>query len=109
MKYAISKESETDATIITEDGGVATIHHNDEHIVVTYYQKRVEIFTFNYKMWNRLDEGKTYLKDFHTKQTVDSEVIQDALNWLCATCKTFTQVNWYTLIHEFNNRNHDTI
>jgi len=103
MNYAVRMDQKDEATIIMEDGGYATLHHNGEHIITTYYQNRVELFTFNYRMWNLLDSGIVYVKDWHTKQDIDSEAIQDALQWLCVGCgDSFTEIPFQELVDNFN-------
>ena len=80
--YEIITEDEDDITIRTDDGGVATIHHNEEHFVTTYYQNRT--YTDKEVDWWHLSEGKAYHKDWNKphKKSIDKEMINDALSWL---------------------------
>jgi hypothetical protein len=70
-----------DITIRTDDGGVATIHHNEDHFVTTYYQSRDSDFEVD---WDELAEGKAYHKDWDKDKydSIDDEMIEDALRWL---------------------------
>jgi len=70
-----------DITIRTDDGGVATIHHNGDHFVTTYYQSRDSDFEVD---WDELAEGKAYHKDWDKGKDdgIDDEMIEDALRWL---------------------------
>jgi hypothetical protein len=102
MKYAVGFiNKETDATVILEDGGITTVHHNGEHIVSTYYQDRIE--RYDQDNLDRISEGKTSYKDWQDKQVVDDEVIQDALGWLCPFCDGFSKVSWNEIINLINN------
>lgn len=101
MKYAIGFLSKyMDATILLEDGGVAEIHHNGMHIVSTYYQDRVE--SYDQKNLGRISEGKAYVKDWDDKYSIDDEVIQDALNWLCPMCDNFKKDLWGNIINNLD-------
>lgn len=80
MRATIEYESGgTEATIRTADGGIATCHHNGEHMITEYCQSRTHEREPN---WEELAEGKMYIKDWEDKQSIDSEIIMDALNWL---------------------------
>ena len=76
VEYTVGQ---TECTIRTQDGGIATCHHNGEHMLTEYYQNRTHEIKPN---WCELAEGKMYIKDWEDKQTIDSEIIMDALNWL---------------------------
>lgn len=76
IEYTVGQ---TEATIRTADGGVATVYHNGDHMVSEYYQSRCSEREPN---WELLAEGKMYIHDWEGKQSVDSEIIIDALHWL---------------------------
>ena len=102
MKYAVGfLNKETDATVILEDGGIATVHHNGEHIVSTYYQDRIE--RYDQDNLDGISEGKTSYKDWQDKQVVDEEVIQDALEWLCPFCDGFSKISYKEIVNLINN------
>ena len=105
VKYAVKKESKTNAIIIVEDGGIATIHHNGFHLLTTYYQDRADKFTFDDAMWDKLAEGKEYLHDWEDKQVIDKKVIQDAIEWLYVSTEEFKfkKVGFTDLVTEYNN------
>ena len=90
MKYRIIKTSITDFDIITEDGGVASVHHNGENLCTNYYQSRLTDIDCDDDIWEQLSEGKIYHKDW-TKNESNQEIITDALNWLVVTS---TPMNW---------------
>lgn len=104
MRYAIHYENDarTEATIFLEDGGIATIHHNGEHLLTTTYQDKPKIF--NADMWDVLSEGSIYINDWENKQSIDREVIEHALNWLCPFQDTFTFVDFSKLVQDYNKR-----
>jgi hypothetical protein len=103
VKYAVKKHSKTEATIIVDDGGIVTIHHNEFHLISTYYQERADKFTFDDEMWENLAEGKEYMKDWEDKQVIDEEVIFDAIEWMNVVCHDFKKVSFNKLVKEFNN------
>lgn len=83
MKAEVFFESDNEAVVYMSDGGIATFHHNEEHMLTTYYQDRIEIQSDD--IWLSLAESKVYLKDWADKQVVDDEMIADAVNWLAPT------------------------
>ncbi len=85
MKAKVIFTSESEADIFISDGGVATLHHNGEHIITTYYQDRVvaEELNNDESIWEKLSEGKAYIKDWEGRDIIDDEMIEDAVNWLC--------------------------
>jgi len=70
----------------------------------TMYQDRIEIF--DGEMWEALGEGKAYIKSWKDKQTIDQEIINHAIEWLCPMCEVFTEVEFYNLVSEFNHNQH---
>lgn len=80
MTAEVFYESDREAVIYMSDGGVATFHHNEEHMLTTYYQDRIEIQSDD--IWLSLAESKVYLKDWADKQSIDEEMIADAVRWL---------------------------
>ena len=70
-----------DITIRTDDGGVTTIHHNEDHFVTTYYQSRNSDYEVD---WESLAQGKVYHKDWDKSKNegIDDEMINDSLSWL---------------------------
>jgi hypothetical protein len=101
MRYAKQKTG-NEMTIVTEDGGVVTVHHNGTHMITTYYQDRVEQFDEN--MWEELDSSKQYLHDWKGKQEVDDEIVQDALEWLSPMDNDFVEEDYYLFTTEFNHQ-----
>ena len=76
----------TEAIIRLADGGIATCFHNGSHMVTEYYQSR----TFDKDPdFDKLAEGKKYIKDWENKHFIDSEIIKDALNWLVSPAPEF--------------------
>lgn len=89
MKYNIIKED--DGVIIrTEDGGLASVYHNGNHMVTQYIQDR--FFTKEID-WDLVSESKQYMFDWEDKQEADEETIEDALNWLVIPNNGFTKTD----------------
>ena len=104
MRYAKTiSEDKREATILTEDGGVASIHHNGSHLITTRYQDRVNHFDDD-EMWEILSESKQYLKDWKGKHEVNEEMIHDALAWLCPTERDWYEEDFYLFTTEFNHQ-----
>jgi hypothetical protein len=80
MKYKITNDSNNEFDIITEDGGVASVHYNGSSFITTYYQTRLTEIEGE-DVWEELAEGKSYSKNWDEK-TDKSEIINDSLNWL---------------------------
>jgi hypothetical protein len=82
MKYRVSNSKVDESfDIITENGGVVSVHHNGENWVSTYYQNRLTDCTHDDYVWDKLSENKVYLQDWEGEPT-KAEMIQDALDWL---------------------------
>jgi hypothetical protein len=75
-------DSEQNTLIICEDGGVATLHHNGEHIIAELYQNRVTKNTLLSNMFDELSEGKMYIKDYPNDNVVNSVHIKECAEWL---------------------------
>src|SRR5210317_1694706 len=88
-KYKLIHVDE-DTYLRVDDGGIATFHHNGEHMLTEYYQDRCTSEEID---WELLAEGKMYVKDWESKQEVDDEMIQDALNWLVMYEDNFERTN----------------
>lgn len=84
MKAEVIMISETEADIYMSDGGVATLHHNGEGILTTYYQDRClpEELNEDETIWDRVAEGKAYCKEWGGQHTITDEMIEDAVHWL---------------------------
>lgn len=87
MKYRVKEYQYMEFDIITEDGGIVSVHHNGEHPVSTYYQDRLESWMEADYVFDQLAEGKAYHKDW-TDDTPEEDIIQDALNWLVLPAPT---------------------
>lgn len=81
MKYRINQHDEIEFDVITEDGGVVSVYHNDENQVSMYYQDRLTDDMDHDEIWETLAEGKADTKDW-PEGTTKEEIIQDALDWL---------------------------
>ncbi len=101
MKYAVKLFTASDATILMEGGGIVEVNHNGMHLISTYYQDRIE--RYDQDNLDGISEGKTYCKDWESKWTVDDEIIQDALGWLCPFCDGFSKVSWNEVVNIINN------
>jgi hypothetical protein len=81
MKYRINRLDEKEFDIITEDGGIACVHQNEEGISTMYYQSRISECKTMDEMDEVLWDSKAYLKDWGLDAS-DDEIIKDALGWL---------------------------
>lgn len=95
MKAKVEYTDSTEADVFMSDGGVATMHHNGEHIITTYYQRRVVAEEMEQEgiedIWEFLSEGKAYCKDWEGEDKVTMEMIKDAVHWLAPAFKTTIQ------------------
>ena len=94
MKAKVIFDTENEADVYMSDGGVASFHHNGEHMITTYYQDRIEYGYNEEDIWEKLAEGKVYCSDWKDKHIVDDEMIEDAVAWLYC--------GGYTTIKKFN-------
>lgn len=99
--YAIHEITPNDITILTQDGGIATIHkvEDEDRYLTTYYQNRCDA-TFDDEMWDALSEGKVYHKDWYNKKEIDEDMIIDALEWLNVVCHDFEKVEFNFLTNQ---------
>lgn len=85
FKIKVVQDDQFEYSIYMEDGGTATVHHNGEHMITTYYQNRLKNFNINDLDnidFDEVTEGNAYIKDWESKQDIDQEIIYDAINWL---------------------------
>jgi hypothetical protein len=90
MKYKVNRTyQDSSFDVITEDGGVASIHHNGNNFVTTYYPLRLGDCDMNwtarnYFVWSDLSNHKTQFKDWVGEhwEPLEIEMILDALDWL---------------------------
>ena len=92
VMYGVEKVDD-DVTILLEDGGIVNMYNNGEHMISVYYQNRTLYPFMDGDMWNELNEGKSYIKDWEDKQSVDDEMTQDALRWLCPFADGFKEMD----------------
>ncbi len=84
MTAKVIYSNNQEADVMMSDGGVATFHHNGEHMLTTYYQDRVvaEELEEDETIWDRIGQGKASCNAWEDKQEVDDEMIEDAIEWL---------------------------
>jgi hypothetical protein len=75
-------DSEQNTLIVCDDGGVATLHHNGEHIIAELYQNRITKDTDLSNMFDELGEGKMYIQDYPNDDVVHPSHIKDCAKWL---------------------------
>lgn len=73
--------------IVLEDGGIASIHHNGEHFLTSYYQDRPTIEQYkNNTMFDAdspMNDSKMYLNDWDEGiDMINLDMIYDAAEWL---------------------------
>jgi len=81
MKYRLIKRGKNDVDVITEDGGIACIYHNEENMVTMYYQMNLNEVDPKEELWEQLGYSKAYIKDWEDDMEVEV-LIKNALNWL---------------------------
>jgi hypothetical protein len=81
MKYRIIKHSPMEVDVVTEDGGIATIYHNEENMVTMYYQDRLTTISPKEDIWEQLSYSKAYMKDWDASIELE-DIIKNALEWL---------------------------
>ena len=67
--------------VVTEDGGIATIYHNEENMVTMYYQDRITTISPKEELWEQLSYSKAYMKDWDASMELE-DIIKNALEWL---------------------------
>ena len=77
-----AKSSDKDVTVVCEDGGIACLHFNGEHMLVTLYQNRITPETDLENLFEELGEGKSYIEDYKGENDVTPQMILDCMNWL---------------------------
>lgn len=83
MKYRVNRTYKDGSfEVITEDGGVAAVHHNGSNYVTTYYGVRLTDCDINNYIWDELSKDKTYFKDWEGDDALEIDMILDALEWL---------------------------
>ena len=89
MKYRVHYSSVDESfDVITEDGCVASVYHNECNIVTNYYEANLtEINKDNY-LWDELSNHKIYYHDWEDGVS-NEEIIQDALNYLNSQVETW--------------------
>jgi hypothetical protein len=77
MKYRIASTSKVEFDIITEDGGIASVHHDGDNFITTYFQSRLtEVSNLG-----DLSQGKAFIKQWEDDIERDV-IIRHALSWL---------------------------
>lgn len=89
MKALIFYESKNEGIVVLADGGVATFHHNEEHMISEYYQNRIDKPMHFYKeeciggVYESLAEGKMYTTEWEEDQEITEDMVDEAIHWLC--------------------------
>ena len=82
MRYrVIDSKVDESFDIITENGGVVSIHHNGENWVSSYYQSKLTECKSDDYIWDILSDSKIYVYDWESEPTKE-DIIKDALDWL---------------------------
>lgn len=88
VKFLIQKSSDTEMTILCQDGGLAFIEHNEICFVSTYHSMRLPKIS-NSEIFENLIETdyKQQLSDWSIKRDeIGLDMILDAVHWLyCST------------------------
>lgn len=86
-KFLFIREGEDDGTLLAEDGGVAIIWHNGEHLIAQCYRERLEIeqikigyaHAFEY-MAGRSSNSELF--DFEDEDDILPSHIEEMADWL---------------------------
>ncbi len=86
-KFLYISEGPTDGTLLAQDGGVAIIWHNGEHIIGQCYKERLDAeelklgFIHAYTVMNE-SSSDSALFDFTDEENVLPAQIQEMADWL---------------------------
>ena len=102
LKVIVLIDDSAECTIITSDGGLASTHHNGNHLLTTYYQNRIQTPMKSLeaefskmetsKQFNGDWNGGNRLNDLPEKHEHDTEVYEDAAGWL----GIYTEIKTYS-------------
>jgi|ERR1035437_9580461 hypothetical protein len=82
IQYAVLDDVEQ-TIVVTKDGGITTTHYNEEFIAVDFYINKIpRNFKSDNEIWNYLDDGGRYWRDWEEKRELDEEVILSMARWL---------------------------
>jgi hypothetical protein len=104
MRYASRNTSDEDMEIITEDGGVATVHWNGHHFITTYFHRKASKFTFDDTMFEELNGHYVSDKDWFGTDKLRNYMALDAARWLCFTSDRLDRVDFDELVNKYNNQ-----
>lgn len=89
-KFLYFKEEDLEGTLYAEDGGVAIIWHNGEHLVGQCYRERIDPNTFYKKGIGEAfqemieDSSNSAMFDFEDSEVILPFHLQELAEWLCA-------------------------
>lgn len=92
-KFIYCKEGETDGTLYAQDGGVAIIWHNGEHLLGQCYRERIDPRTFLEKgigeAFNEMieDSSNSSMFDFENHNLVLPTHLEEIADWLVCSRK----------------------
>lgn len=96
-----SNSSDQDVTIVCQDGGIACLHSNGEHMIATLYQSRINPDTDFEAMFEYLGDGKAYIEDFGGNVPTP-QMITHCINWLNASPSIeLTCIDYRELLGDF--------
>lgn len=82
MRYrVIDCKVDESFNIITEDGGVVSVHHTGEEWISTHYQNRLTDCKPDDYIWDKLSQDKGYIRNWDSEKP-KQELIEGALDWL---------------------------
>jgi hypothetical protein len=80
----VANTSENDVTIVCQDGGVAYLHNNGNHMLATLCQERITVDTDFENLFETIVDFKQSIRDY-TESEPTAEMIQDCMNYLYST------------------------
>jgi len=90
----VANTSENDVTIVCQDGGVAYLHNNGNHMLATLCQERITVDTDFENLFETIVDFKQSIRDY-TESEPTAEMIQDCMNYLFASTENYLHIIEY--------------
>ena len=77
----VANTSENDVTIVCQDGGVAYLHNNGNHMLATLCQERITVDIDFENLFETIVDFKQSIRDY-TESEPTAKMINDCMNYL---------------------------
>lgn len=90
-KFLYIKEGKSDGTLLAEDGGVAIIWHNDEHLIAQCYRERLEqknlqvSFSHAFEQMNNVSFNSALIDFDEEDELILPSHIEEMADWLMSS------------------------